>query len=589
MSTTNRTASRRAAARLRALLIAGAALLLAATASAQSLTNLLPEDTFLAFGVSELGQHEAKISPFVDEWQRLRISERFTAAIDEDEFDIGEMDEALDEIPEELRNLTFFDLLGGELWVAAAGSPGGFMPGLVVVARVSASAGEALAAALERELTGQEMTRLSEGNIEFLVEESGDDLPWALALEGDFFAFASDPDVMRGVLRRYQGASEPNFTDAPGYAVAVEGVLPSNFVSYIDLPAAVAFAQPLAAGLGLGESVSRLADALRTAGTFVSGSRITDAGLEGFSVQALGDASFDPELHALLSRNVPVSDEPQRFAPGGTISYSASGFDAPGWWAYLDSFVNDLPELGIGRLSDFVMDNLGLDLSALLFDWMGGTFATISPYSPAAEIGVSPGSLLGDGVMLIEARDPAAATEGLTTLIQLGGMVASSFVDPFDEAEGGLPTPELRTVAGAEVHSYDLGGGILLEFAVTDGYVILAGSSAGMDAALNAAAAGGELPGELRALSGNVPLGASSVTLTDTAATLRMAGEQLTSQFGLLLGLAGGGIDFNEAEAAMEAMNAYFEFLAGKFGAQYGYGVADGDVLRGYSVTEVAW
>lgn len=585
LTTTDRRAPS-AVKRLTGVLTVAAALLLG-TASAQQLTNLLPQDTFAAFGVSGVVQHEAKFQPFVDEWQRLGLTELFTEAIPEDEeFDV-DVEGAM---PAEFEGLDLFDFLGNEAWFAVSASRTSPLPTFSGVARVSAEAASALQQALDREAQDGEFQTLTEGNIQFRVGASDEfDDPIAYAIDGDFVAVSSNPDVLRGILRRYQGAAEPSFLDNAGYSATVAPLLPSNVVFYVDLPHVVDLAAPFATGMGFDASVDRLARALRTFGSYASVTRVTNQGLESLNLQVLGDPSLDPALHSLLSSNVPAASSAQAFADASTVSYQATGVNIKGWWNYLSNLAADLEEIGIGNLDEFIATNLGLDLNQMLFDWMGSTFAVISPFVTTADIGMTPENLLGDGLYLIETTDAAAADQGLEMLISMGTMFAGAFLDPYAEGDGMPAAPTERTVAGVTVDSYDIGDGIVIEVAITGGYVVIATSSSVMDNALQAYAAGGALPSTLVGLAGNVPGGASSVLLQDGAASFRMIGQMLTSQFGLFTGLVSSDIDFDAAEQASEALGEYIEFLAGKMGGQYSYGVADGSALRGYSLTQVSW
>lgn len=568
-----------------ASVLAVAATLLLGTASAQQLTNLLPQESFAVMGVSGIGQHEAKFQPFVDEWQRLGLTDLFTEAFPEDEeFDVDEA------IPAEFADLDLFDFLGDEAWFAVSASRTSPLPAFSAVARISPAAAAALQQTLDREVADGEFQTLTEGNIEFRVGASDEfDDPIAFAIDGNFVAVSTNPDVLRGVLRRYQGAAEPSFLDSRGYADTVAPLLPSNMVVYFDLPHIVDLAEPFVTGMGFDASVARLARALRTFGSYASVSRITNDGIETLSLQVLGDPSLDPALYDLLSTNVPASPSAQAFVDANAVSYQASGVNISGWWNYLSNLTADLQELGVGNLDEFIAQNIGLDLNQMLFSWMGNTFAAVTPFTTVADIGVTPDNLLGDSLYLIETTDPAAADMGLEMLISMGTMFAGAFLDPYGEGDGMPAAPTERTVAGVTVDSYDIGEGVVVEVAITGGYVIVATSSDVMDGALQAYAAGGSLPASLAALADNIPLGAGNVVLQDGAASFRMIGQMLTSQFGLFTGLVSSDIDFDAAEQASEALAEYIEFLAGKAGGQYGYGVADGSVLRGYSLTGVDW
>lgn len=568
-----------------ASVLAVAATLLLGTASAQQLTNLLPQESFAVMGVSGIGQHEAKFQPFVNEWQRLGLTDLFTEAFPEDEeFDVDEA------IPAEFADLDLFDFLGDEAWFAVSASRTSPLPAFSAVARLSPAAAAALQQTLDREVADGEFQTLTEGNIEFRVGASDEfDDPIAFAIDGNFVAVSTNPDVLRGVLRRYQGAAEPSFLDSRGYADTVAPLLPSNMVVYFDLPHIVDLAEPFVTGMGFDASVARLARALRTFGSYASVSRITNDGIETLSLQVLGDPSLDPALYDLLSTNVPASPSAQAFVDANAVSYQASGVNISGWWNYLSNLTADLQELGVGNLDEFIAQNIGLDLNQMLFGWMGNTFAAVTPFTTVADIGVTPDNLLGDSLYLIETTDPAAADMGLEMLISMGTMFAGAFLDPYGEGDGMPAAPTERTVAGVTVDSYDIGEGVVVEVAITGGYVIVATSSDVMDGALQAYAAGGSLPASLAALADNIPLGAGNVVLQDGAASFRMIGQMLTSQFGLFTGLVSSDIDFDAAEQASEALAEYIEFLAGKAGGQYGYGVADGSVLRGYSLTGVDW
>src|SRR5690554_3911269 len=212
--------------------LAVAVTLLLGNASAQQLTNLLPQESFAVMGVSGIGQHEAKFQPFVNEWQRLGLTDLFTEAFPEDEeFDVDEA------IPAEFADLDLFDFLGDEAWFAVSASRTSPLPAFSAVARISPAAAAALQQTLDREVADGEFQTLTEGNIEFRVGASDEfDDPIAFAIDGNFVAASSNPDVLRGVLRRYQGAAEPNFLDSRGYADTMGPLLPSNVTVFFDLP-----------------------------------------------------------------------------------------------------------------------------------------------------------------------------------------------------------------------------------------------------------------------------------------------------------------------------------------------------------------
>lgn len=551
-------------------------------AAAQSLAPLLPSDTLVAFGVQGLKQHEAKLQPIIDEWERLDLTNLLERAGGED---------ADDELPAELKGLTLFDVLGDEFWIAASASSFSPLPAVVLVARVSDRASALFTKALADEQADATVESLTEGNIPFEVYTSDDDdLTLAVARDGDFVALTTNPDTMRGVLRRYQGAAEPNFTDSPAYAATLAGLTPAAVSFLIDLPAAAKVAQPLAGGLGFDKSIERVAAMLKTVGVVASVARLTDAGIETLSIQALGDRSLDPGLYDLLTAKGAYPAGVLGFVPDTALGVQAGNLDLGAWWRYLNQLVAGLEELGVGDLDTFLAENIGLDLNQMLFSWMGAGAGTITMSIPsAAAPGMPQGNVLGDAVYLLAVTDEAAAQAGLAQFLTMATSMASSFMDPSGGA--GFVQPTTRTSAGVNVTSYDLGEGITFEIAFSGGYLLLATSSTGMDAALAAGADGAAgVSGSLAALQPNVPAAAVSMALSNDQASLRALADTLLSQFGMAAGLAGSeDLDFEAVEAAGAALTQFVNFVADKFGGSYSYQVVDGDVVRGYGLSQVSW
>lgn len=551
-------------------------------AAAQSLAPLLPSDTLVAFGVQGLKQHEAKLQPIIDEWERLDLTNLLERAGGEG---------ADDELPAELKGLTLFDVLGDEFWIAASASSFSPLPAVVLVARVSDRASALFTKALADEQADATVESLTEGNIPFEVYTSDDDdLTLAVARDGDFVALTTNPDTMRGVLRRYQGAAEPNFTDSPAYAATLAGLTPAAVSFLIDLPAAAKVAQPLAGGLGFDKSIERVAAMLKTVGVVASVARLTDAGIETLSIQALGDRSLDPGLYDLLTAKGAYPAGVLGFVPDTALGVQAGNLDLGAWWRYLNQLVAGLEELGVGDLDTFLAENIGLDLNQMLFSWMGAGAGTITMSIPsAAAPGMAQGNVLGDAVYLLAVTDEAAAQAGLAQFLTMATSMASSFMDPSGGA--GFVQPTTRTSAGVNVTSYDLGEGITFEIAFSGGYLLLATSSTGMDAALAAGADGAAgVSGSLAALQPNVPAAAVSMALSNDQASLRALADTLLSQFGMAAGLAGSeDLDFEAVEAAGAALTQFVNFVADKFGGSYSYQVVDGDVVRGYGLSQVSW
>jgi len=564
--------------RLIAVLVAAAFL---ATAAAQSLAALLPSETLAAIGVQGLAQHKNKLQPFVDEWDRLGLTKLL-------EQSGGEA--VTDEVPAELQDMNIFDVLGDEVWVGVSASNVSPVPAVTIVGRMSDKAASLLSSSLAEENAGSEVQTLTEGKIEFKVYTSDDDMPVALAQDGNFLAFSTNPDTLRGVLRRYQGAKEPNFTDSKTYSSTLAGISPALAYFVIDLPAVVDVVMPFAKGMGFDQSAQRVANMLKTMGVFASTVRLTDSGVETLSLHALGDRSLDPALFDLLSNKTGYPTAVLSFVPESAVGVQAGATDIPAIWAYLSRLVGQLPELGISDLDSFITENLGLDLNLMLFGWMGAGTASITISSPAAtQPGITPENLLGEAVYLVAVKDEAAAAAGLSQFLTMATSMGASFVAP--DGDSGMVQPTTRQSSGVDVTSYAVGDGLTFETALTDGYLLIATSSGAMDASLAAHASHRNgLAGALAPLQKNVPAGATTMALSNDQASLRSLADTLLSQLGLAAGMTGSeDLDFEAVEATGDALTQFVNFVADRLGGSYSYQVPDGNVIRGYGLLSVTW
>ena len=572
----------RALARFAAVVIVVGAL---ATVAAQSLAALLPSETIAAVGIDGLADHKAKLQPFVDEWERLGLTQMLEETADEE-------GEDLDGLSDTLSGLDFFDLLGDEVWLSVSASNFNPLPAVTVVARVSEAGARVLGELLADGAQDATAQTFSEGSISFTVFDSeGEEFPVAAALSGNFAALSTNPDTLRGVLRRYQGAAEPNFTDSVAYASALAPLGAFTVAFTLDYPRVADVLVPFAQGMGFDQSVARVAQAFRTAGTFAGTALLTGGGIESQSLQVLGARSLDPTLYDLLSANAAYPSAVMRFVPTGALAVQAGNADIAGWWAYLNELAMGLQELGIGDIDSFLAENIGIDMQAMLFSWMGKGGGAISLSAPAATApGMTPESLLGDSVYLIEAKDEAAANQGVAQFFMMAGAMASSFIDPM--GEGAPVAPATRQSAGVTVTTYEFGEGLTFETAVAGGYLLIGTKAGSLDAALAANASGGPgmTTGLLAALQQPVPANARSISLSDMRPTITSVADAAVSELGMAAGLTGAAdLDFDAVEASSPAIAAYVRFIAQKVGGAYSYQTVDGGAVRSYGLTQVTW
>lgn len=574
---------------VRALLLT----LLAGVALAADLTNLLPQESVLVVGVEGLAAHEAKIKVFTDEWERLDLGRLLAAAMGEEEA----VDPGFSAV---LERVELLDVIGQEAWIGVSIASFNPLPAITMIARVTPAAANAL-----NEFYAQqegEVQTLTEGNITFTLrtlpvdpDDMGgmDEFGAAFSTAShahfdDIVVVSSNPDVLRGVLRRYQGSNEPGLVSNAGFASTVGQLGAANGYFFLDLPTVIRTVAPFGAGMGFDNVIARLSGAFEVGGMFGSVTTIAADGIEGRNLRVLGNPASDPRAHALLSNAAAVTDGASAFVSPSTVGYSVGTFDLPGWWSWLKGVVESSPELGIDDVDGLLAEMVGVDLNRLLIGWMGNEIAVVSSGSaPTAEIGMAIENPLGDSVYVIAARDAAAAEAGLSELFMMASMMLSSFTSP--DGFGAQTSPVSRTVGGVAVTGYSFGGFLSVSTAVVDGYALIATTTGAMDDALLARQQGLGLSASLAGLRPLIPAGVSSFSISDDSAAMRTLSQSVVAELGMIVGFAPGGVDFDAADSAGEALAAFLAFVADRLGGSYSYGYVDGNAVRSFSHTGIDW
>ncbi len=572
----------------RRMILSLALLFALASAAAQSLAELLPAETFLALGAQDLAAQEAKLQPFIDEFERLELGQALENLMGGETE--GEADADLEALRERFEGLTLLDVVGQEAWIAVSASSFNPLPAVTLLARVSPEASARVAELIAEASSGADVEQLMEGETPFFQQtmasedESGQTLAYAQV--GDLLALSSNPDTLRGVLRQLNGADEPNFVSSGGYAQTIGALDAGNLYGYLDYAQVARVLEPFAGGFGFEQLVARLSAALQTAGVQSGVMRLTDAGYETQSLQVPNADGGDAELYALLTTGTPADASALALAPETALSWQTSSFDLRGWWAYLNGLAASSPELG-GDLDMLVQSFLGVDLQSALFAWAGGQVTTITTGTgEVVEPGMPSANLLGDTVFVLAATDEAAAQSGLSSLFQALSSQVAAFTDPTGGA-GELQAAS-REVAGVTVQSYTVGEGISLNTAVANGRAYVGTSAAAMDAVLGAEVSGA--PEVFAALAQEAPAEAVGIGVANDQATLRSSAQQIVSQLGLTSGLGGAStLDFDAVEAASAKLQTFLEFVAERLGYSLSYQTKGDGAIRGLSRAEVNW
>jgi len=580
---------------LRAIVTSIAITLLSAGA-AQSLRPLLPPDTIAAFGVQGLSQQQAKVQPFIDEFERLGVGQKLQDAFASAEKQAEQSGKVpnVGQIPDVLHGLGALDVIGDEAYVAVSISPTNPMPAVTFVARLDAKAQQAAAELIGQNAGASGVQKLSESGVDFYVDTvddgSGSTTTVAYAQDGALVALSTNPDELRGVLRRHKGASEPAFTDQDGYQATLAKLGDGQFYSYVAPSPAGPIVKPLLDAQGFDTLSQRLSNALTTIGTIAGVTRLTSAGIESDSRQQLDSAGNDAALYTMLASAAPASQDPLGFVPQTALSVSSSALTITDWWNYLGDLVASAPQLGVGDLDQFITGMVGIDLRTDLFDWTGQNVATIALPSAAGaqQPGMPSPDMLGASVFVLQSKDDAAAEKGLSDLFGKLASQLASFTNPSGSAPA--PEPSTHEAGGVTVTSLAMAPGVTLSYAVAGGQALIGTSADSLDAVLTARQSGTGLPPALAALRPRIPRDAHSFTLTDSHGTLQNSAASLVTGLQTLAGLGGSqDLDMAKVTTATDALTQFLDFVAGKMGSGVSYTQTSGEVITGHGVTQVSW
>ncbi len=581
-------------------------LVLGGLAAAQDLAELLPEETFLALGMQDLAGASAQLEDFSAEFERLEVMDALTAlSAGRNENSMsggtgsggaasGGMESGgaglsaagMDDLPEPARRaleaLGSLEVLGEEAWIALSATSFSPLPALTMITRVTPEGAEQVRALLTEAGTENTEELEESGTPFFQIPLEGAEPLQVLAytLTDDLLALSTNPDELRGVLRRLAGADEPNFAATQGYEDTLNTLESGSFYSFFDYARVAEVAAPYAQNLGFDRLVERLSQAFTTAGSVGSVVRLTETALISDSFQALNQGGGDASLYALLSADTPAATDVP--VPEAALSYSSSAVDLSGWYDYLNELSLTVPELG-GDLDSLVLSLTGLNLRESVFSWTGEQFVALTTgLSEVAEPGVPSDNLLGEMVYLLEATNEAAAERGLNALLQNLNRTVSSLTDP--QGGAGEPQSEQLTLAGTDVSRFDFSPGATIFYAVNGGYALIATSEDAMTQALTAQQEGG------RADFADLPGGATTYTYTDNKATFAGLAEQLSSQLELAAGMGGAsGLDFETVEAVSGVAEEFLSFVASRLSDGTSYSESTDGGVRTHAEATVDW
>ncbi len=328
------------------------------------------------------------------------------------------------------------------------------LPAITALTRV-APAAEAQVAEVQRlivlcsERVGVEVVRLRESKTPLFVVGNGGDFPVVLSRVGTLFIAGTNPEAVRGVVRRAHGSEEPNLsaTDfyrqngallgGPGMSLALNaaafgGTLESLGSSFTD-----AQTQPL---------LEKAVAALRTLGSYAGVLHFKGQALRLTSRLNVNPEGGDAELAALFLDDTPAPAP--TLAPAGSTAVSTAHLQPQRVLDYLEGWA-DLAGRTAGErvsLKELAQQGLGIDLDKAL-GWLGDgvTHVVLEP------VGTDINTLLyGQAqVMALKTTGKAATRAGLAEL----GKALMDGLESQDLTDNGLPT-DLATQVARSTYRY---------------------------------------------------------------------------------------------------------------------------------------
>lgn len=448
--------------------LAAALLCAAAVGRAQpAIASLLPETTVLALHVSPDGVDTTTLEALLADLELDRAADaaRQLAALFADVADVaeepGEQDllaELAAVCPEAAAAVEDGGGVFGPTVVGVTLSRFDPVPGVVAATRPpQPGLAERLVAAVAACFGSGSLGFEGDAEIHLLLDAS--DLPLVIAAADGFVVLATDPDDLRGALRRAQGAREPSLLTTRVGSLS-RGLTSRGLGVTLNLAAA---ADGLALYRGLlgeapeaGPLLDRFLTTLEIVGGFAWHATVDAGGVVVESVAAFdarrAEEAGEHELLALLTCDGCRLSEPA-LVPRDAVALSGGAFSARAFVAWLDTWFADLARAGLldDDLRGAWRSLTGVDLDEALLDWVGGSWhsATLDVLATDLRAWVQgPPS-----VATVAVTSEAAAERGIELLLEAFANVYDA-IDAFAAAMGAETSLSVDDVVSVRQRSY---------------------------------------------------------------------------------------------------------------------------------------
>jgi hypothetical protein len=348
---------------------------------------------------------------------------------------------------------------------------------------------------------------LQQDDVTLHILGDGGDLPLVVARSAGTFMAGTDPDLLRAALRLAAGSDEPSHLERP-IGRAASPLMGDGMGFTIDF-GALAEGLSTITGLLVGAPeeqalVDRLLQTLASLGGVAARVTLDDQGLRFDSVMTPDASAGDAALAAMIGCP-DCAVGASHLLPAGAAAVSGRYFDVQALVAWIDDWLGVLGPL-VGEpldLRSLAAQHLGLDLDALLLDWIGSRWHS-------ARLGVLGtdvrGWIVGPGtVTSVPVTSEAAARTAIAdwrALLEgdeaLGDRFAELFgefmfmADPFGPGPADLPLGGGGLLAAREVEHrgvgferWRIGPTTDVGLMVLDGHLLIGTPAAALRAAID--------------------------------------------------------------------------------------------------------
>jgi hypothetical protein len=531
------------------------ALALAIGAPAQTLTDLAPDTSVIAFDIAPDAGVPAGLAAALAElgWEEaMDTFGRLVGVLGGGSGDAG-MD-GFGDIVADLEAMCgpgFVDLDGleprdlvREGLLAVSISPFAPVPAVVALAR----AGDPVRAGALHDAVVDCFSdvRLEQDGVALHVLLDGSDLPLIVGRVDDVFFVATEPNLARSVVRRARGSGEPSLAASP-LGTAMSDLSPGGVGFGIDFGALAGVVSALAGALppDAAPLVERAVAAVETLGVVAGRAGWDGGGLRFEQLHAWPSPAPDEALGRILA-DARAADRPL-WLPAGAVSVGSTVVPLRAILDYLDDWLAALEEpLGMrADVRSLAADFLDLDLDAALLSWIGETVHTIDLAAFGTDLRTwvqGPARIVAIPVLnenLARAGLDDLGDGLLRALTAIAGLGADPFANPFADpfadpfaprgSQGldGLFGPGDVVVTRERVDGFDAdrvraGPTVDMAVAIVDGHLVLATPFRALERLLATRGAGPRLGDDpaWRAALDALPAGARATAVVDAPAYL---------------------------------------------------------------------